>query len=639
MSEKQFHNFEAETKQILDLMVHSIYTHKEIFLRELISNASDAIDKAKFESITMADKYGSMDDLRIKITVDEANRILTISDNGIGMTKDECIQNIGSIARSGTKLFLEKMQNEKAGKDSGIDLIGKFGVGFYSAFMVSSKIVIETRSAHSENGVRWESNGDGTYSIEEIERPLEKRGTDITLTLKPEDGDDGNDANYADRYTLQRLIQKYSDYVHYPIFMDMPIPKKDDKEITQYEEKTINSIVSIWQKDKKEIKKEEYDEFYKAHFRDYENPFEVIHTKAEGTLEYTALLFIPSKQPFNFLQPNYERGLELYSRNVFIMEKCKELVPEYLRFVRGLVDSPDFSLNISREMLQHTGSLKKIASNIEKKVLDTLTSILKNDRKKYEEFWGEFGESIKVGIYSDYTKKDKLSELLLFRSSKSEGYTTLAEYKDRMKSEQEYIYYATGENKSSIERLPHMEGIRAKDYEVLYFTDRIDEFMASMLREFEGKQLRSILQGEIESKKDSENNDKEKKTDENVTEILNAIKNVLGSEKVSDVKESSRLKESAVCLVSKEDGISLNMAKVLAETGNNLFGMKAERILEINTNHKLFEVMKKEYEDNKESEKFREYSELLFDEASILEGNLPADPALFAKRLSELMIK
>ena len=636
MAEKQILNFEAETKQILNLMVHSIYTHKEIFLRELISNASDALDKARFESITKSDKYTGMDNLRIKIEIDEQNRILTIKDNGIGMTKDDVIQNIGSIARSGTKAFLEKIKQEAENKkESGIDLIGQFGVGFYSAFMVADNIIIETKNVESDKGVKWESSGDGSYSIEDIDKA--DRGTNIILRLKPKNENEENEEDYSNRYTLERLIQKYSNYVHYPIIMDMPIPKKDEKEIQQYEEKTINSMISIWQKNKSDVKTEEYNEFYKEHFHDYVEPFDIIHTKAEGTLEYTALLFIPSKAPFNFLYPNFERGLELYSKNVFIMDKCKELIPEYLKFVRGLVDSQDFSLNISREILQHTAQLKRIASNIEKKILETLENILKNDRKKYEEFFKEFGESIKIGIYSDFTKKEKLSNLLLFQSSETaeNEYTTLAEYKARMKEGQEFIYYAAGKDKSSIEKLPHMEGMKDKGFEVLYFTDRVDEFMVGMMRDYEEIKLHSILQA------DNEKTDKDSSKEENkeVKDILKAVKEILGDNKVADVRESDRLKESLVCLVNKEDSISFNMAKVLAETGNNMFGMKAERVLEINTSHEVFKAMEKEYQTNKKSDLFKEYSELLYDEACILE-NLPLeDTKLFASRMSKLMLK
>ena len=629
MAEKQILNFEAETKQILNLMVHSIYTHKEIFLRELISNisnASDALDKARFESITKSDKYTDIDNLRIKIEVDEQSRVLTIIDNGIGMTREDVINNIGSIARSGTKAFLEKIQKDKeASKESGIDLIGQFGVGFYSAFMVADDIIIETKNVDSEKG----------YSIEDIDK--QDRGTKIILKLKAKDKkveEDGFvDDDYCNRYTLEGLIHKYSNYVHYPIVMDMPIPKKDEKEVQQYEEKTINSMVSIWQKSKSNVKAEEYNEFYKEHFHDYADPFEVIHTKAEGTIEYTALLFIPSKAPFNFLHPDFERGLELYSRNVFIMGKCKDLLPEYLKFVRGLVDSPDFSLNISREILQHSTQLKRIASNVEKKVLETLENILKNDRKRYQEFFKEFGESIKIGIYSDFNKKDKLANLLLFQSSETDEYTTLAEYKSRMKEGQEFIYYAAAKDKAAIEKLPHMEGMKDKGYEVLYFTDRVDEFMVGMMREFDGTKLHSILQADNSTENKDENKDSLNK------DILNAIKEVLGADKVAEVRETNRLKESVVCLSNKEDSISFNMAKVLAESGNPMFAMKPERVLEINTSHEVFKAIEKEYQANKTSDLFKEYSELLYDEACILEGLPLEDPKLFASRMSKLMLK
>lgn len=635
MQEKQILNFEAETKQILNLMVHSIYTHKEIFLRELISNASDALDKARFESIQNSAKYKDIDNLRIKIEIDEQNRTLNIKDNGIGMTREDVINNIGSIARSGTKAFLERIQKDtEAKKDSGIDLIGQFGVGFYSAFMVADDIIIETKHVDSENGVRWESNGDGSYSIEDINK--DDRGTNIILKLKPKDDNNENSEDYCNRYTLEHLIHKYSNYVHYPIIMDMPIAKKDEKEIQQYEEKTINSMISIWQKNKSEVKKEEYNEFYKEHFHDYTEPFEIIHTKAEGTIEYTALLFIPSKAPFNFLHPDFERGLELYSRNVFIMGKCKDLLPEYLKFVRGLVDSQDFSLNISREILQHTSQLKRIATNIEKKILDTLENILKNDRKRYEEFFKEFGESIKIGIYSDFNKKDKLANLLLFQSSSTSDneYTTLEEYKSRMKEGQEYIYYAAAKDKMAIEKLPHMEGMKDKGYEVLYFTDRVDEFMVNMMREYNGIKLHSILQA------DKENSDnKEENKESNYKDILNAMKDVLGENKVIEVRETNRLKESVVCLSNKEDSISFNMAKVLAESGSNMFGMKPERVLEINTSHEVFKLIEKEYQENKTSDLFKEYSEILYDEACILEGLPLEDPKLFANRISKLMLK
>ena len=636
MSDKNSYVFEAQTKQLLDLMIHSIYTHKEIFLRELISNASDALDKVRFNSLTEPEKYKDVEDLSITISIDESSRTLTISDNGIGMTEEEVKNNIGTIARSGTKKFLEQMKSQK-NSDNNIDLIGQFGVGFYSAFMVADDIILETKSEDSDIGMRFESKGDGNYTLENIERTT--RGTDIILKLKPKSEDDSED--YIDRYTIQRLVKKYSDYVRFPIKMDMPkqtepAEKPDDKKDTiEYETNTLNSQTSIWQKNKNDVTTEEYNEFYKMHFHEFEDAIEIIHTKTEGIIEYTALLFIPSRTPFNFTQPEFEKGLDLYSKNVFIMNKCKELLPDYLRFVKGLIDSPDFSLNISREILQHTSELKKISSNIEKKILDTLALMLKNNREKYEKFYGEFGESIKMGVYSDMQAKDKLINLVLFKTSTSDDkYISLTEYKDRMKPEQEFIYYATGDDAQSIERLPHMEAIKDSGYEVLYFTERVDEFMANSAREFEGKKMRSISQGDIKPKEEG----KEKTTDANVTDVLTAMKTILG-DSVFDVKETDRLRDSVVCFVSKEDGITFNMAKVLSESGNNMFGLKAEKILEVNTTHPLFEKIKNEFESNKESEMFKEYTHLLYDEACIVLGMPIEDPKLFTQRLSALMLK
>ncbi len=648
MSEKNSYAFEAQTKQLLDLMIHSIYTHKEIFLRELLSNASDAIDKVRFNAITEPDKYKNVDNLGIDLVIDEATRTLTISDNGIGMTEEEVKRNIGTIASSGTKAFLEQMNKQKQ-SDSNVELIGQFGVGFYSAFMVADNIIVETKSEDSDTGIRFESSADGSYTLEHIEKS--ERGTSIILKLKPasDEGDEGdeNNENYADRYTLQHLVKKYSDYVRFPIRMDMPkevepeydadgkIVEKADEPI-QYESTTLNSMVSIWQKNKNDVSHEEYCHFYREHFHEYDEPVEIIHTKVEGTVEYKALLFIPKRPAFNFHQETFEKGLDLYSKNVFIMSKCKELVPDYLRFVKGLVDSPDFSLNISREILQHTGDLKKIANNIEKKIIDTFRQMLKNDREKYEGFFKEFGESIKMGIYQDMGLKDKLTNLILFQTNTSEGkYSTFAEYKERMKDDQEFIYYATGESIAQIEGLPHMEFAKSKGYEVLYFTDRIDEFMTGNIREFEGKQIRSISQAET---KPADESKKDEPIDESVKSVLTAMKEALG-DKVFDVTESDKLVESVVCFVSKEGGMTFNMAKVLSETGNNMFGMKAEKILEVNTKHPLFEKIKNEYNSNKDSDEFKEYSQLLYDDACIEMGMPIEEPKLFSKRLSKLMMK
>ncbi len=644
MSEKNSYAFEAQTKQLLDLMIHSIYTHKEIFLRELLSNASDAIDKVRFNAITEPDKYKNVDDLGINLEIDEASRTLTIIDNGIGMTEEEVKKNIGTIASSGTKAFLEQMNKQKQ-NDSGVELIGQFGVGFYSAFMVADNIIVETKSEDSETGIRFESAADGSYTLENIDKS--ERGTTIILKLKAVDEEVEGDEDYADRFTLERLVKKYSDYVRFPIRMDMPkadepefdadgksIEKDNDK--IEYESKTLNSMVSLWQKNKNDVSDEEYNNFYKEHFHEYDEPVEVIHAKVEGTVEYKALLFIPKRPAFNFHQETYEKGLDLYSKNVFIMSKCKELIPDYLRFVKGLVDSPDFSLNISREILQHTGELKKIATNIEKKIIDTFKLMLKNNREKYEGFFKEFGESIKMGIYQDMANKDKLTDLILFQTSTSEGkYSTLAEYKERMKDDQEFIYYATGESIAQIEGLPHLEFAKSKGYEVLYFVDRIDEFMTSNIREFEGKLIRSISQAETKPAGDDK---KDEPVDESVKAVLSAMKEALG-DKVFDVTESDKLVESVVCFVSKEGGMTFNMAKVLNETGNNMFGMKAEKILEVNTKHPLFEKIKSEYKTNKDSDDFKDYSQLLYDDACVEMGMPIEEPKLFSKRLSNLMMK
>ena len=463
--------FQTETKKILDMMIHSIYTNKEIFLRELISNASDAIDKLKFAALTEPDL---MDDAEREIYLipDVASRTLTIADNGIGMTYDEVNDNIGTIAKSGTKAFLEKMQ--EAGEAQDKDLIGQFGVGFYSAFMVADKVTLLTRSARSDKAVKWQSNGDGTYTIEEADKP--SVGTAITLHLTEEFA--GGEEDFLQTYRLTELVKKYSDYIRYPIRMNVSRvePERDaDGNIVEGGEKktvtelrTLNSMKPLWTRAKSDITAEEYNDFYKNQFHDWEDPMDVIHTKAEGTVEYTALLYLPTSAPFNLYHPDFNSGVQLYSRHVFIMEQCKELLPEYLRFVRGLVDSPDFSLNISRELLQQSRELKLIGKNLEKTILKTLAKKLEKDRAKYESFWKEFGRTLKIGIYTDFTSHDKLKDLLLFPSSNEDhAFTTLKEYVGRMRDEQKSIYYATGKDRATIERLPQMELHREKNIEVL----------------------------------------------------------------------------------------------------------------------------------------------------------------------------
>ena len=649
---KEMHEFQAETKQLLDLMVNSIYTNKEIFLRELISNASDAIDKLHFESLTNREILEGDEDYEIYLVPDKDSHTLTISDNGVGMTKDEVIENIGTIAKSGTKAFLEKLKEAKEGGSdvTDKDMIGQFGVGFYSAFMVADKVTIVTRKAGTKEAVRWESDGSGSFSIEECEK--EKRGTTITLSLKKEFYGDEAEENFTETYKLERLVKKYSDYVRYPIKMDFVTEEKpkdkdgkvieDAKPEKKVEVRTLNSMQPLWTKNKSDIKPEEYNEFYKNQFHEWEDPMEVFHTKAEGTVEYTALMYIPSKAPFNLYHTDFEPGMQLYSRHVFIMEKCKDLLPDYLRFVKGLVDSPDLSLNISRELLQQSRELKVIGKNLEKTILKSLEKTLEKDREKYEKFWAEFGKSLKIGIYNTiYTAgdaKEKLKDLVLFPSSKEEKLVTLKEYKERMPESQKKIYYATGKDKAIIEALPQMELLREKGLEVLFCTDPVDEFAIEALHDYDGKEFQSIARGDLDlgdaesetAKKETE--DIAKKNDD----LIKDIKETLG-EKVADVKVSQRLKTSAVCLVADEMGPSLSMEQTFAEMDNPLF--KAKRILELNPHHDLFGRLQKLHEAGKDSQDFKDYCDLLYTQALLIEGILPENPVDFANKVAKLMAK
>ncbi|KYZ76257.1 molecular chaperone HtpG [Anaerosporomusa subterranea] len=643
---KETREFQAETKQLLDLMVHSIYTNREIFLRELISNASDAIDKIRFASLTNQDLLEGDSDFEILLVPNEATHTLTISDNGMGMTYEEVVENIGTIAKSGTKAFLEKLK--EAGTANDTELIGQFGVGFYSAFMVADKVTLLTRAPGQEKGVKWESTGDGTYSIEEIDK--EKRGTSIILTLNEEyRQSEKSDEKFLDRYTLQSLVKKYSDYIRYPVKMNFIKEEKprdaegkviEDAPVeTTIELRTLNSQTPLWTRAKKDIQPEEYNQLYQSLFYDWQDPLEVLHSKVEGAVEYTGLLFIPAKAPMDFYMKEFEAGVRLYSKNVFIMEHCKELLPDYLRFVRGLVDSPDFSLNISRELLQHSKQLKLIGKNLEKSILKTLETMLSKDRSKYETFWKEFGQALKAGVYSDFTSREKLQDLLLFPSSNQpDGATTLAEYVSRMPESQKVIYYATGKDQSAVERLPQMELLREKNIEVLYLFDRVDEFALDALREYKEKKFQSVSRGDLnlddiqapEAKQQAEEVEKDNES------LIKAIKEQL-SGKVADVKVSSRLKSSAVCLVSGDNGISLSMEQILSEMNNSMF--KAKRILEINPDHELFAVLKGLYEAGPESDNFKDYCALLYDQALLMEGITPEDPVGFANKVAKLMAR
>lgn len=649
---KQTHTFQAETKQLLDLMIHSIYTNHEIFLRELISNASDAIDKLHFLSLTNQELLENQTEYEIVLTPDEKQHTLTIADNGIGMSEQEVVENLGTIAKSGTKAFLEEMKKAKEmdATVSDKELIGQFGVGFYSAFMVAEKVEVITRRAGDAKGIRWESTGDGSYSIEACEK--ETRGTTIIITLGKDYYGEQAEENFVDKYHLQNLVKRYSDYVRYPIKMSFDIeemPKDEDgkpiegaEKIKRTEMRILNSMQPLWTKNKSEITAEEYNGFFKSQFREWEDPMEVFHTKAEGTVEYTSLLYIPARAPFNLYHTDYEPGVELYSRHVFIMGKCKDLLPDYLRFVKGLVDSPDLSLNISRELLQQSRELKVIGRNLEKNVLKTLERTMKNDREKYEKFWKEFGKSLKIGIYnsafSGDNNTDKLKDLLLFDTSKDEKLISLKEYVDRMVGGQKKIYYATGTDRATIDQLPQMELLRDKGIEVLYLLDPVDEFTIESIRKYEDQEFQSISRGDLElddtasqeAKKETETLEKEN------NDFLKDVQEVL-SGKVAEVKLTTRLKSSPVVLVTDAQGPSLSMEHTFAEMNNPMF--KARRILELNPHHDLFKKLKELYARGKDTEEFTDYCDLLYTQALLVEGLPPENPIDFANKLSKLMAK
>ena len=627
MAKKQF---KAESKRLLDLMIHSIYTNKEIFLRELISNASDALDKRYYLSLTDENQRVDKNELKIRIDLDKENRTITLTDSGIGMTQEELESNLGTIAHSGSLEFKQKLEEGT----SDVDIIGQFGVGFYSAFMVAQRIIVETRSAQSEQAYSWISNGEDGYTIAPIMK--EDVGTKIILELKPESEDDKVD-EYLDEYTIKNLIRKYSDYVRWPIEMEVETTKtvegKDEPE-TVKEIQTLNSMVPLWKRNKSEIKEEEYNEFYKNKFMDWENPAKVMHYSVEGTTSYNALLFIPAKTPYNFYSADYEPGLQLYCKGVFIMDKAKDLVPDYFRFVRGLVDSDDLNLNISREILQQDRQMKTLAKSIEKKIKNTLEDMLKNDREKYEEFFKNFGLSLKFGVYQDYgMHKDQLQDLLLFKSTNNDEYTTLDEYVSRMKEGQDQIYFASGESSELIKKLPQMEKLQDKGYEVLYFTDDVDEFAANIMMEYKEKKFKSINQGDLDLDDEEEKKAKEEKTQENKS-MLDKMKDALG-DKVKEVRLSSRLKSHPVCLVSDE-GLSMEMEKVLNQMPNQN-EVKAGKILEINPDHDIFTTLQKIYD--KHPELMDEYTDLLYTQAMLIEGYKIDDPIAYANQVCDLMIR
>ena len=632
--------FKAESKRLLDLMINSIYTHKEIFLRELISNASDAIDKLYYLSLTENRQDVDRDAFEIHLDVDREARTLTIRDNGLGMNKEELEENLGTIAKSGSLAFKQKLEE---GEQSDVDIIGQFGVGFYSAFMVAQKVVVTSRKYGEEEAYRWESNASDGYTIEPCEK--EGWGSEITLYLKDNTEEENYDEFLA-QYEIERLIRKYSDYIRYPIRMEVEEQKRVEEEHadenaepkyeTIIETKTLNSMVPLWKRNKNDITAEEYNSFYKDKFMDFTDPQKIIHFSVEGNVSFTALLFIPGKAPMNYYSQDYKKGLQLYSRGVFIMDKAEDLIPEHFRFVKGLVDSQDLSLNISREMLQHDRQLKVIASRIEKKIKSELLLMLRNEREEYEKFWNNFGLQIKFGVYNDYgMHKDLLQDLLLFYSSHEKKLVTLDEYVARMPEDQKYIYFVSGADVDKIDRMPMVQSVKAKEYEILYLTDNVDEFALQALGNYKEKQFKNISQGDLDLASDEEKKEVEQTAEAN-KDLLEDIKEAL-KDKVQDVKISTRLVDDPVCM-SSDEGMSFEMEKVLsAMPEGNPYGMKATRILEINPKHPIFAALQKIYASDKEAVK--EYADVLYTQAMLIEGFPVEDPMEFSRKVCDIMVK
>ena len=637
MAKKQF---KAESKRLLDLMINSIYTHKEIFLRELISNASDAEDKLAYKALT--DDQVPVDRSQLKITIvpDKEKRTLTISDNGVGMTKEELENNLGTIAHSGSLQFKQEMDQEHKGED--IDVIGQFGVGFYSAFMVADAVTVISKAYGSDEAFMWQSNGADGYTITPCEK--DAPGSDIIMHIKP-NADEENYDQYLETYKLQELIKKYSDYIRYPIVMEVEDyrqkPKPEDagddykpEWETVKEWKTINSMVPLWQRPKAKVTDEEYNSFYKEKFMDWQDPLAVIHTSAEGAVTYKALLYLPQKAPYDFYTREYQKGLQLYSSGVMIMDKCADLLPDYFRFVKGVVDSPDFSLNISREILQHDRQLKVIANALEKKIKGELEKMQKDDPEKYEKFWAAFGSQIKYGVVADYgMNKDKLKDLLLFWSSKEGKNTTLAAYKDRMSEDQPYYYYACGESVDKIAKLPQVERILDKGYEILYCTEDVDDFVMQALGEIDGKKFMSATAEDALPQTDEEKKQAEEKAEAGKP-VLEAVKNVLGDQ-VKEVRISKILKSGACCL-SADGPVSLEMERYMRklEGGEH---MKAQRVLELNADSAPYAALKKAV-DSGDQATVEKYAKLLYGQALLL-ADLPLeDPSEYAELVCSLMV-
>ena len=630
-SRKETHQFKTEINQLMNIIIHSLYSHPEIFLRELISNASDAIDKLRFKSQLDTDILGTDTEFKITLKPDEKNKTLEVSDNGIGMTYEEVVENIGTIAKSGTAGFLEAVN---AAKKDGVlvpELIGQFGVGFYSSFIVAEKVTIVTRAAGSEKGTKWESTGDGSYTIEEVEKPA--RGTSVILTLKKVEEDE---QDFTKEWVIRSVVKKHSDFVAYPIVMDVrktrPVLDKEgkpekDKTETFVEEETLNSMKAIWAKDKSEVSEEEYEEFYSHISHDWNPPLARIHLKLEGTTEYSALLYIPSKLPFNFFASEHKHGIQLYSRRVFIMENCTDLMPIYLAFVKGVVDAPDLNLNVSREILQHNTLVKNIRKNLVKKLLEMFSGM---EKEKYEQFYGEFGHVLKGGISADFENREKIGTLLRYKTTKSDGkWASLKEYVERMKPDQNEIYYITGESLPLLANSPHLEQLKAKDYEVLLMTDPIDEWVIRDLNEFEKKTFKSAEKGDLDLGK----TDDKKKDDYNA--LFDYIKSSL-DEKIKEVKPSTHLKDSIACLSGDQYDMSAFMEKVLRAGGQDV--PRTKRVLELNMEHPLLEKVKGIFEKDREAAVLKEYSQLLYDMAIISEGGKVENPSHFSKMIGDIMV-
>lgn len=612
--------FQTEAKQLLHLMIHALYSHKEVFLRELVSNASDALDKLRFEALTDASLKEASGEPAIRIKLDKTGKIITLSDNGIGMTRSEMIDNIGTIARSGSKAFLEKMTGDQKADSN---LIGQFGVGFYSVFMVASSVkVLSKRAGSNEPAVVWESTGESDFTLGEATK--ESHGTDITIYLKEEE------ATYAEDWQIRSLIKKYSDFIAFPIYMT------NDKG----QDEVVNQTKPIWQRSAADITKEQYEEFYQQVLAGFDKPLATIHNKAEGVMEYSSLLFIPSKSPFDLFSMERKHGVKLYVKRVFIMDNCKELLPEYLRFVRGVIDSEDLPLNVSREMLQSNPVIDKIKKTVVGKILGKLKEMAEGEPEVYKEFWKEFGPVLKEGLHVDYENKEKLTELVRFQSSNGsskDDMTSLKQYVERMRTDQKEIYYISGETRDIVAKSPHLEVFKAKSIEVLYLVDPIDEWVIGSLTEYDGKKLKSVMQGDLDlGELDKEEKSAMKKSESKFKKLSERIKNVL-TDAVKDVKVTTRLKDSPACLVSESDAMGSHMEKLMKAMGQAV--PESKRILEINAEHPILVNMLNRYSADPKNEELQEWIHLLYEQALIAEGQMVPDPLAYSQRVNSLLVK